>query len=506
MGILIRPSLLSVTKIIGAAVSVALVASLTACASGPMPGPTAIPLRPTEEASFEVADVEALMEQMQEAGAPAVFVEIRDGEQVWSGVEGVRSKKTELPALITDPARIASLTKPMVATILLQLVEEGLVQLGDSIEDHLPGVVDGRLVTVRQLLNHSSGLPDYVPVLALEDPSQITAQIVSPISHEELVARAQTQEWSFEPGTGFEYSNTNYIVLTMLIEHLTDNTLPEELRARITEPLGLSNTSLPTGTEMPERAAHGYVVEGAVSIDVTEQDASLWSGAGGIVSTVSDVNTFMRALLTGELIAPELLGEMLVLLPEGYGLGVQSRTDTCPSTEPVYLKSSTNQADDSGAPDASDTPRQSTMGESTSSTDPASEAQAAEETLPTDQTLPTEESVLADELLPADEQLPADETLATENPLLGYDFEPAEEGSGSLHESEFGELVQIGAPRHVYGHLGSGLGYRGLTMSSPDGVRQVTILWTVSPTDYGEDPRLLLAYDLADVALSLHCE
>ncbi|WP_192497138.1 serine hydrolase domain-containing protein [Gulosibacter chungangensis] len=448
---------MSVIKRIGATLSVVALTTLAGCASGPHPGPTAIPLRPTEAADFEVADIEALMTQMVDAGAPAVLVEIRDGEHVWSGVQGVRSKKTELPAKITDPTRIASLTKPMVATILLQLVEEGLVQLGDPIEDYLPGIVEVREVTVRQLLNHSSGLPDYVPTLALEDPSAFTTQIVSPISHEELVQRALTQGWSFDPGTGWEYSNTNYIVLTMLIEELTSSTLAEQLQQRITEPLGLTSTTLPAGTSMPENAAHGYVTEGALSIDVTEQDASLWSGAGGVVSTVSDVNTFMRALLTGELIAPELLGQMLNLLPQGYGLGVQSRTDTCPAGDPVYLESSANQAVETAAPGATDaTP---------AATGPAEPAES----------------------------------------LPSYDFEVPEEGSGSVHDSDFGELVQIGAPNHVYGHLGSGLGYRGLTMSSPDGIRQVTILWTVSPTDYSQDSRLDLAYELADVALAIDC-
>lgn len=459
MGIQIGTSLKSVAKGIGATLSLVLLTTLAGCASGPQPGPTAIPLRPTEAADFEVMEIETLMTQMVDAGAPAVFVEIRDGEHVWSGVQGVRSKKTELPARVTDPTRIASLTKPMVATILLQLVEEGHVQLGDPIEDYLPGIVEGREVTVRQLLNHSSGLPDYVPTLALEDPAAFTTQIITPISHEQLVSRALTQDWSFEPGTGWEYSNTNYIVLTMLIEELTSSTLAEQLQQRITDPLGLTATSLPSGTSMPEDAAHGYVTQGALSIDVTEQDASLWSGAGGVVSTVSDVNTFMRALLTGELIAPELLGQMLTLLPQGYGLGVQSRTDTCPAADPVYLESSANQAVATAAPGASATAAPDSSPSATDLTDP----------------LPT------------------------------YDFEPPTEGSGSLYDSDFGELVQIGAPKHVYGHLGSGLGYRGLTMSSPDGVRQVTILWTVSPTDYAQDARLDLAYTLADRALSIDC-
>ncbi|MDJ1371203.1 serine hydrolase domain-containing protein [Gulosibacter molinativorax] len=503
MGTVFRPSWKSAVKGIGATLSLVIFASLPGCASGPQPGPTAIPLRPTETADFEVADIEALMTQMVDAGAPAVFVEIRDGEHAWSGAKGIRSKKTELPATVTDPVRIASLSKPMIAAILLQLVEEGRVQLGDRIEDYLPGVVGGREVTVRQLLNHSSGLPDYVPTLMPEDPTQLSTRIVTPVTNAELVENAQSQEWSFEPGTGFEYSNTNYIVITMLIEELTGSTLAEELAIRITEPLELTTTSLPDGTAMPENAAHGYITEGALSIDVTAQDASLWSGAGGVVSTVSDVNTFMRALLTGQVIAPELLGEMLVLLPEGYGLGVQSRTDQCPDAEPVYLESSANKA---GIPGASDGADAGDEPGATLDTDAPSASEAPThggETAPPDASAPPTQ---AGETGPPDASVPRQsDPSATATPLPTYDFAAPESGSGSLHDSAFGELVQIGAPRHVYGHIGSGLGYRGITMSSPDGMRQVTVLWTISPTDYAQDARLDLAYELTDVALTINC-
>lgn len=506
MGIEFGPSLKTVVRRISAGIAIVMFAGVAGCASGPQPGPTAIPLRPTEAADFEVAEVESIMTQMMDAGAPAVFVEIRDGEHVWSDAQGVRSKKTELPAKITDPVRIASLTKPMVASILLQLVEEGLVQLGDRVEDYLPGIVGGRDVTVRQLLNHTSGLPDYVPTLALEDPAEFTTQMVTPITDAELVERALDVDWSFEPGTGWEYSNTNYTVITMLIEELTDSTLAEQLRVRITEPLGLTATSLPSGTTMPEDAAHGYVTQAALSIDVTEQDVSLWSGAGGIVSTVSDVNTFMRALLTGQVIAPELLGQMLTLVPEGYGLGVQSRTDQCPAGEPVYLESSSEAAGsaDSASSDSFDdgSSGSATASDSASSDSTASNSNNADSTSASNASGTADSSAESADLGSEADQ---PERSATPEPAPTYDFVVPEQGSGSLHDSEFGELVQIGVPKHVYGHIGSGLGYRGLTMSSPDGMRQVTILWTVSPTDYSADPRLDLAYSLTDVALSINC-
>ncbi|WP_282827095.1 serine hydrolase domain-containing protein [Gulosibacter sediminis] len=439
------------------AAGVAAVFALTACVGTALPGPTAVPLRPTESASFETDDLTDLMNQLTDAGAPAVTIEVRDGDEVWTSAVGVQSSNSELPASASNTSRVASVTKPMVATMILQLVDEGELTLDTDVEDVLPGVVGGREVTVEQLLQHTSGMPDYVEALALGDPTQILNVLDNGRTQQELVDLALTQQWRFDPGTSWEYSNSNYVVLTMLLEELTGNSLDEELATRITTPLGLTNTSIPDGASMPSNSLHGYVVESGLSIDVTKQDASLWNGAGAVVSTPADVNTFMRALLTGQVLPPQLVGYMLRLNDEGYGLGIQAREDKCPASDATMINS--EQVDPTIAPNATATPT-STEG-----------------------------------------------VAAAPSPSVPASWPDApDDGSGSVIEDDLGTIgVQIGEPGMVYGHLGSGLGYRALTLSSPDGLRQVTVFWTASEINQDNDERVHLAYDIADAALARDC-
>jgi D-alanyl-D-alanine carboxypeptidase len=401
------------------------------------------------------------MNQLVDAGAPAVTIEVRDGDEVWSSAVGVQSSNSELPASASNASRVASVTKPMVATMILQLVNEGELTLDTDVEEVLPGVVGGRDVTVEQLLQHTSGMPDYVEALALGDPTQILNVLDNGRTQQELVDLALGHEWRFDPGTGWEYSNSNYVVLTMLLEEITGNSLAEELATRITTPLGLTNTSIPDGTSMPANSLHGYVVESGLSIDVTKQDASLWNGAGAVVSTPADVNTFMRALLTGQVLPPQLVGYMLRLNDEGYGLGIQARQDQCPAGDATIINS--EQVDPTIAPSA--------------------DATSSESATPT-------EAVAA---------APSPSTPAS------WPDAP-DDGSGSVIEDDLGTVgVQIGEPGMVYGHLGSGLGYRALTLSSPDGLRQVTVFWTASEINQDNDERVHLAYDIADAALARDC-
>lgn len=448
---------------------------LAGCAGDAQPGPTAVPLRPTATADFETEDLESLMQQMLDEGSPAVLVEVRDGDEVWSHAVGVQSVRSDAPATPTDHARIASLTKPMVATIVLQLVDEGHVKLDDEIEQHLPGVVDGRKITVAQLLDHTSGVPDYVPVLAAGDPLAIPDTLKDGKSSEELVDLALQQPWINEPGEGYFYSNTNYVVLTMLIEKLTGQPLHEVFDERIAEPLGLDNTSIPDGDGMPEPRINGYWIDGSLTVDVTEQDSSLWVGAGGVVSTVSDVNTFMRGLMTGQLLPPELLGYMLRLNDDGYGLGIQSRGNDCAAPNDILMPVQSPEGADPGI-DETVTPN------------PAPETATPG---------PTSVDVAQAATRPG--------ANSNERPVSDVLPEVPESGSGSLIEYEGDNYIQIGQSGMVYGHLGSGLGYRALTMTSADGLRQVTVFWNASTIDFVNDPRLDIAYDLVDAGLRRAC-
>lgn len=459
-----------------AATAVLCVGLLSGCTGGAQPGPTAVPLRPTATASFETEDLQQLMQQMVDDGAPAVIVEVREGDEVWSHAVGVRSIRSNVAAEVGDRARIASLTKPMVATIVLQLVDEGKIALDESIETYLPGIVDGRDVRIEQLLDHTSGMPDYVEALASGDPLTVPDTLKSGKSSQELVDLALKNPWLSEPGSEHHYSNTNYVVLSMLIESVTGNSVNDELQSRITEPLELQHTSIPETAAMPEPFVHGYWIDGGLSIDVSDQEPSLWTGAGGVVSTVSDVNTFMRGLMTGKLLPPELLGYMLRLNRAGYGLGVQGRGAQCAARHDILMPVDAPAATDVQATDAT-----------------ATAAVGAEASR-----LPTDRRFRADAVPAVNGEL-SDNPAATVLPTV------PESGSGSLVDHRGSDYIQIGQAGMVYGHLGSGLGYRALTMSSADGLRQVTVFWTASPLDYMNDSRMFTAYDLVDAGLERNC-
>jgi D-alanyl-D-alanine carboxypeptidase len=224
-----------------------------------------------------------------------------------------------------------------VAVVALQLVGEGRLRLSDTLGQRLPGVLPyGSDITLRQLLDHTSGVPDDVVPALMEvfggDPSRVwtPAQIV------DLVRDKPPR---FAPGTGWAYSNTDYALTGMMIERVTGRSLERELAERIVRPLGLRHTSFPVrDTQLGRHAARGYSldlgpdgqpVEGTLR-DVTIYSPSFAWASGNGVSTVGDVARFYRALLGGELLAPDLLREALRAVPtgrpgRGYGLGLNVR-------------------------------------------------------------------------------------------------------------------------------------------------------------------------------------
>lgn len=183
-------------------------------------------------------------------GAPGALMEARGrrgGTVLTSGVADVESRA---PMRGGDVFRIGSMTKPFVATVVLQLVAEHRVVLDAPVERYLPGVVrrsgnDGRRITVRQLLQHTSGLPDYLSYLDMKEV------IRNPLAHHDvrdLVDLALAHPPTFEPGKGWRYSNTNYLLAGMLIERVTGRSFGEEIRDRIITPLHLGNTHVPATT------------------------------------------------------------------------------------------------------------------------------------------------------------------------------------------------------------------------------------------------------------------
>ncbi|MFD0531529.1 serine hydrolase domain-containing protein [Kitasatospora arboriphila] len=246
-----------------------------------------------------------------------------------------------LPIQPTDHFRIGSQTKPFTAAVVLQLVDEGRVSLDAPIETYLPGVVDGNgyhgdTITVRQLLQHTSGIP-------ANDPPNPQASPDGTYTLAALVRDGLGHPPASAPGTAFAYSNTNYEILGLLIERITGLSVRQAITTRIIEPLGLAGTSFPAAGDrtVPAPAVHGYhgIRIGALNLwtDLgTALEPSIYSTSGAMISTLQDVTAFDRALVGGRLLSPATLAEMKKTVTVGgglsYGLGVAAHTLPCGGT------------------------------------------------------------------------------------------------------------------------------------------------------------------------------
>ncbi|MFD4527576.1 serine hydrolase domain-containing protein [Streptomyces sp. NPDC058470] len=298
----------------------------------------------TAAESTSTADHTRLRELLQRLttvdGGPGALVEVRDLRGSAVLTSGVADVKSHAPVRRDSRFRIGSMTKPFVATVMLQLVGEHRVVLDAPVERYLPGVVrghgnDGRVITVRQLLQHTSGVPDVLDYLS---PQEI---VKDPLAHHDtrdLVNIALAHPPTFEPGTGWRYSNTGYLLAGMIIEKATGHTYGEEIRRRIITPLGLRETFVPgDASAIPGPHPRGYVRPGedAPLMDITAVNPSVAGSGGEMISSGTDLNRFLDALVRGRLLQPAALREMMKTRPTGnpdgraYGLGLESRPLPC---------------------------------------------------------------------------------------------------------------------------------------------------------------------------------
>ncbi|WP_405778466.1 serine hydrolase domain-containing protein [Streptomyces sp. NBC_00859] len=274
-------------------------------------------------------------------GAPGALIETSSRRGSSSLTSGVADVQRQTPVRGDSRFRIGSMTKTFVATVVLQLVGQHRVALDAPVERYLPGVVrgpggDGRVITVRQLLQHTSGLPDYLTYLSPQDI------LKDPLAHHDardLVNMALANPPAFPtPGAGWKYSNTNYLLAGMLIEKVTGHTYGEEIRRRVIRPLGLRATSVP-GDSPAILGPHprGYARPGsdAPLMDVTAINPSVAGASGEMISSASDLNRFLGALVGGRLLRPAQLKQMMTpppnLASDGryYGLGLERWTLPC---------------------------------------------------------------------------------------------------------------------------------------------------------------------------------
>ncbi|MER5639194.1 serine hydrolase domain-containing protein [Kitasatospora sp. NPDC002227] len=272
---------------------------------------------------------QAIEKVRQGAGIPGVTVGLwLPGRGAYVHSAGIADKVTGAPMRSDFNQRIGSVTKTFTATAVLELVDGGLVGLDDPICDYIDGVPDGEHITIRQIAEMRSGLysytfdPDFQQAL-FTDPTR-------PFTPQELLAYAFKHDNVFAPGANFQYSNTNYVLLGLLVEKVSGKPLADFIRERVTGPSHLDRTFLPAGAEFPDPHARGYsnqTLTGAVE-DVTDWNPSWGWAAGAMISDLQDLRHWARILATGTLLSPETQKQRENFVPvpgfpdAGYGLGL----------------------------------------------------------------------------------------------------------------------------------------------------------------------------------------
>ncbi|MBD0746639.1 serine hydrolase [Streptomyces sp. CBMA152] len=287
------------------------------------------------------AATKAVLSAFQAEGGPGAGLYAGNGNGTWSLSVGTGTTNATLPIQPADRFRIGSQTKAFTASVVMQLVDEGKVSLGAPIEQYLPGVVagnghDGNAITIRQLLQHTSGIPTNGNPQAKANPDGTYALA-------EVVRDGLRLPSASTPGAAFHYSNTNYQILSMLVERVTGMPLSKAVTNRIIEPLGLTRTTYPLAGDhsLTTPYVHGYD-GGRVGpfffwTDATANfEPSQYSGAGAMISTQQDLTAFYQALIGGKVVSAASLAEMQTTFHAGpgldFGLGLTSRALSCGGT------------------------------------------------------------------------------------------------------------------------------------------------------------------------------
>lgn len=246
---------------------------------------------------------------------------------------GLSDLTTATPIVESDHFRIASITKTFVATAVLQLVDDGKLGLDDPLNRYVSDIPNGDEIMIRQVLGMTAGIYSYT-----EDPALIAAYYADPLlpfTPEQGIDIARKHGPDFPPGDHFHYSDTNYLILGLIIEKLTGQHVGDVIAARILQPLGMTQTSFATTPEMPTPVAHGYMPKpnGDMLIDVTRSNPNIAWTAGAMISTLADLRVWAKALAAGTLLNPATQRARLHTTPlpgvpaqfsdkESYGLGI----------------------------------------------------------------------------------------------------------------------------------------------------------------------------------------
>ena len=285
-------------------------------------------------------DLKATIQTLVDNGYPGALAAKtdKDGNTVGATAGKGNLATGEAPPLDGE-VRIASNTKTFVAVLIMKMVEEGKVKLNEPIETYLPGIVkgqgvDGKKITVRQLLQHTSGLPEFGD--GQLDYFAIRNDYVSP---RDVLDGVLSRPAQFAPGAKFQYNNANYVALGLLAERVAKRPIAEQIETKIVKPLGLKHTYMPAPGEKTIRGKHphGYHTRdgkpGKLE-DITEADPSWEWAAGSMISTPSELNKFMQSVFDGSLLSQASISEMKKSVPapemgDEYGLGLIGYKSSC---------------------------------------------------------------------------------------------------------------------------------------------------------------------------------
>jgi D-alanyl-D-alanine carboxypeptidase len=256
------------------------------------------------------SELQQALDQLVEDGAPGALLYTYDHGRVTELQSGVADIAAGTPMSAQDHYRIGSLTKTYVSTAVLDLVAEHRIRLKDPVKKYLPGFLNGGpRVTIRQLLNHTSGLYDFN-----EDPRVVAPYYEGDLEHvwtpQQLVRIALTHDSVSAPGAEYHYSNTNYVLAGLLVQSVTGHRLADVLSHRVFAPAHVEATTFTTSTTLPAPGVRGYYAfSGEELSDITGLYPYPWA-SGSMVSTAPDVARFYRSLLSGDLLPPRLMSAM----------------------------------------------------------------------------------------------------------------------------------------------------------------------------------------------------
>jgi D-alanyl-D-alanine carboxypeptidase len=306
------------------AVLAAVVAAVSALAS---PGPAGA--QPSLDRAVAQRLDAAVDQAMRTANVPGAIVGIWGSEGVYVRAFGVADMATGAVMRPDFFSRIGSVTKTFTVTGVLQLADQGRINLDDPIANYLYGIPGGDEITLRQLARMQSGLYNYTATAEFDQA--LDADPYRHFAPQELLDWAFAQPEVFAPGAGFDYSNTNTILLGLVVERVTGQSLPDYLRDHIFTPLGMTHTSLPTTNSFPDPHAEGYTDQTGPVTTATDWDPSWEWAAGGMISTLDDLRIWAPAVATGKLLSPDIQAQRMQMVsvpgapaPSGYGLGINN--------------------------------------------------------------------------------------------------------------------------------------------------------------------------------------